>query len=272
MRTRTQIRQLLTVIENLEPRRLFATTINFDGDVLEVTGDSGKNIITLNFRDTSTGPRFGVTASGVNFSTRLVPEFIQIDGAGGDDTIRFNGFGFYRYTEFSFVILSGGRGNDRLEINSDGSAIAEGGDGNDKLYINDVGDEGVEHALFGDNGDDSLYGSPYDDALFGDAGRDKIYGQKGDDILVGGVGNDSLFGGPGDDELEGGHGADSMLGEDGLDTFYVYNDGYLNESKGDTINGGRDFDEVVYQGAFPSDARLISIEDIFEEVEPPFMG
>jgi len=60
------------------------------------------------------------------------------------------------------------------------------------------------HAIFnvvGDThgGDDTLYGDEGDDILYGQGGNDTLYGGEGDDHLYGGPGNDTLIGGAGDD-------------------------------------------------------------------------
>ncbi|GGS71573.1 hypothetical protein GCM10010156_33120 [Planobispora rosea] len=58
-------------------------------------------------------------------------------------------------------------------------------------------------------------GSSGADQLYGDAGDDGLWGQDGDDRLSGGAGDDDLFGELGDDQLEGGEGEDAMLGDRG---------------------------------------------------------
>ncbi len=54
-----------------------------------------------------------------------------------------------------------------------------------------------------------------DDRLYGDAGDDGLWGQDGDDRLYGGPGDDDMFGELGDDEMYGGEGEDAMLGDRG---------------------------------------------------------
>ncbi|MEU6430410.1 hypothetical protein ABZ860_31340 [Microbispora sp. NPDC046973] len=53
------------------------------------------------------------------------------------------------------------------------------------------------------------------DRLYGDAGDDGLWGQDGDDRLYGGAGDDDMFGELGDDEMDGGDGEDAMLGDRG---------------------------------------------------------
>jgi Ca2+-binding RTX toxin-like protein len=49
--------------------------------------------------------------------------------------------------------------------------------------------------------------------MYGQAGNDQIFGEPGNDIGVGGDGNDKLFGGSGRDVLIGGDGFDLLFGE-----------------------------------------------------------
>ncbi|MEV0972963.1 hypothetical protein [Microtetraspora glauca] len=53
------------------------------------------------------------------------------------------------------------------------------------------------------------------DRLYGDAGDDGLWGQDGDDRLYGGAGDDDMFGELGDDEMDGGEGEDAILGDRG---------------------------------------------------------
>ena len=75
--------------------------------------------------------------------------------------------------------------------------------------------------LIGTLGNDVLDALPYgqsNDYIFGDAGDDILYGYDGDDTLDGGAGNDSLYGEDGNDFLDGGLGFDVIDGGDGIDT------------------------------------------------------
>lgn len=62
-------------------------------------------------------------------------------------------------------------------------------------YISEHSDE--VNALIGNlpGGDDYLYGDEGNDILFGQGGDDHLYGGDGNDILYGGSGNDKLYGG-----------------------------------------------------------------------------
>lgn len=71
--------------------------------------------------------------------------------------------------------------------------------------------------MFGGVGNDDLYGDAGDDDVFGDDGNDKAYGGSGKDDLFGGNGNDVVDGGSEDDNIQGGNGDDSVIGGAGKD-------------------------------------------------------
>ena len=83
--------------------------------------------------------------------------------------------------------------------------------------------DGRDNHIFGDAGNDTLYGGPLggDDLLDGGDGNDKLYGGKGDDALFGGPGADLLKGGSGADRLQGGPGNDRLDGGAGADVFVL---------------------------------------------------
>ena len=67
------------------------------------------------------------------------------------------------------------------------------------------------------SGDDTIFGTPFDDVLNGFAGNDVLYGDSGDDDLRGEAGNDQLRGDAGSDTLRGGPGDDLFIVEDAGD-------------------------------------------------------
>ncbi|WP_373502984.1 calcium-binding protein [Aestuariivirga sp.] len=71
-------------------------------------------------------------------------------------------------------------------------------------------------------GNDTIFGSFFNDVLIGFDGNDTITAGRRSDTLIGGDGNDSLNGEQGTDRLEGGLGVDTLTGGLGSDTF-VYN-------------------------------------------------
>jgi Ca2+-binding RTX toxin-like protein len=70
--------------------------------------------------------------------------------------------------------------------------------------------------LFGEDGDDSIQGSYFNDRLFGGEGADRLYGYVGNDVLDGGAGDDYLEGGAGNDVFVfgKGYGDDTVIAYD----------------------------------------------------------
>ena len=101
--------------------------------------------------------------------------------------------------------------------------------------------------IFGNDGNDKIYGELGDDSLDGGEGNDNIKGEGGDDKLLGDEGDDKLAGGRGNDELEADDGNDKMKVGKGTDTFIcdlADTITYLNSAEGDEkIGPGRVIDE-----------------------------
>jgi hypothetical protein len=72
---------------------------------------------------------------------------------------------------------------------------------------------------YGDEGNDTIIGSPLADAVDGDEGDDVLRGAAGDDRLDGDEGSDTLLGGAGDDTLVAADGNDGLDGQAGSDTY-----------------------------------------------------
>jgi Ca2+-binding RTX toxin-like protein len=89
------------------------------------------------------------------------------------------------------------------------------------LSTDDTGDRtaaaGVNTALIGTTGGDTLVGNTGLDLLFGHDGNDTLSGGLGEDLLVGGAGSDTLDGGDDIDTLVGGTGDDTYVDDTGED-------------------------------------------------------
>jgi hypothetical protein len=153
--------------------------------------------------------------------------------------------------------VDGGAGDDDLA----GDAELTGGPGDDSL---------TGRRLSGDDGSDTLTGTPFDDRLYGGAGADVITALGGYDDVVGGGATDILSGGDGLDVVDyrghvdavrvdlaagsggaagendvltgferaqGGSGGDVLLGDDGDNLLY-------GEDGRDTLIGGRGDDSL----------------------------
>jgi Ca2+-binding RTX toxin-like protein len=122
-----------------------------------------------------------------------------------------------------------------------------GGPGNDTLYgtkYNDV--------IFGLGGDDSIHGKDGNDIICGGDGANSMWGQDGNDILVadpsniypqkmyGSYDDDFLLSGAGSDYLNGSYGADLIVGGGGSDLVYGGgdNDVLYGEGGDDKLYGG----------------------------------
>ncbi len=96
----------------------------------------------------------------------------------------------------------------------------------------------------GNNSNNTILGSSFDDALYGRGGNDKIYGRGGDDYLSGGSGKDKLDGGSGHDDVYGGSGNDRLAGGAGQDLLSggAGNDQILGGTGNDALFGGTGVD------------------------------
>lgn len=74
---------------------------------------------------------------------------------------------------------------------------------------------------FGEDGADTISGSPLAEQLHGDLGDDTLRGNAGNDRLSGGEGDDRLLGGAGDDTLSVSFGSDTLDGQAGSDTYEI---------------------------------------------------
>lgn len=78
----------------------------------------------------------------------------------------------------------------------------------------------AKNNLFGDEGNDTLYGYAGDDNLNGGDGIDHLYGDEGDDSLNGDDGNDRLVDSVGTNVLNGGRGDDFLSGSRSIGGVY----------------------------------------------------
>ncbi len=146
-------------------------------------------------------------------------------------------------------VLYGDSGRDKLYGDAgatNGSLTGQelhGGDDADELFAfaatANAGAESLRttsEKLFGDAGNDTLYGNLGPDFLSGGLGNDTLYGDwlvgpnyqvapspttiGAADTLLGDSGADLLYGGGGNDELWGGSGSDILEGQGGVDSLY----------------------------------------------------
>lgn len=190
-----------SVVEALESRRLLSAAVV--GNVLQVTGTTGPDVITL----TSDGTTVVVNDNGTQTSFALSSfTTATILGGNGNDIIVIDG-------AVLGVYVNGEVGNDKIV----------GGDANETLY-GGAGKDQIDGRL----GNDKLNGNGGNDKLFGNAGADRMYAGLGDDYLDGGSsadrmfpedGTDTVFGQSGDDNIRSKDDfADQIFGGSGEDT------------------------------------------------------
>ena len=99
--------------------------------------------------------------------------------------------------------------------------------------------------LYGDGGNDDIFGGASRDYIKGGFGSDELYGHGGHDLLFGEAGNDSLFGGNQNDLLSGGTGNDRLHGNGATDVLFAGtgSDWLYGDHFGDLLIGNQtDFD------------------------------
>ncbi len=97
-----------------------------------------------------------------------------------------------------------------------------GGAKADSISIDQTnGSFSIPTAIFGEAGNDTIYGGDEPDYVAGGFGNDYINGGAGNDSLFGNAGADTLIGGPGNDQLHGQSGRNYLEGDDGNDTLFA---------------------------------------------------
>jgi Ca2+-binding RTX toxin-like protein len=236
-------------------------TVNFDRVDVGDKADGGTGFDTLNIALDDGDNVFDATkqTAFTNF------EVINVDGAGGNDTLTANENGATLWGNLGDDTLNGGGSGDNLYGGS-GSNTIHGGGGNDQIFA-DYGN-GYGSASTGDNtvdggsGDDTIWGGLGNDTLDGGIGNDTIHGdswsgdnsQDGSDKITDTSGDNQLFGGYGNDTITAGDGNDTLVGDVGNDTLnagdgdnYVYG-GYGNDVI--TAGSGNDY---IYADSASSD-------------------
>ena len=107
--------------------------------------------------------------------------------------------GPFHLSDFRWIVIHGGAGDDRINVTIARPAEVYGEDGNDILTGG-----GTVSELYGGNGNDTLNGGKIDNLLVGGPGNDKLNGGGGRNVEIGGTGTDSLKAGSKDNILIGG--------------------------------------------------------------------
>ncbi|MFO0936357.1 MAG: calcium-binding protein [Gemmataceae bacterium] len=183
--------------------RFTLASVSFNGTICEcnnftilrITGSSGNDTFDLaQFVGNQVYISAGAGADTIITNAQLG----VIDGGDGDDTI------VSIYNNRGPTQILGGAGNDKITVSS--ATTVYGGPGNDILdarnyAVNGFYTPGV--SMYGEDGNDTIYGSPVVDFLNGGNGTDAIFGGDGNDFLDGSQGKDSISGDGGDDIILG---------------------------------------------------------------------
>lgn len=216
-------------IEELEARRLRSVSVSegYPG-FYEIVGDDAPDEISVSVSQADESFTLdGATYTGVSY--------ILVQGGGGNDDIHvvsIDGAGSISAS------ISGNEGDDNITLNFDGGVWA--GTGNDVLNLSDAfrgtadGQEGddqvvisgacLDPLILGGDGNDVIdcsanlyrvviHGGGGDDTIYGSAYDDEIYGDEGCDVMYGGAGDDTFYGRDGS--------IDRMIGGSGFDTAYA---------------------------------------------------
>jgi Ca2+-binding RTX toxin-like protein len=178
-----------------------------------VSQTSGRTVIAAPDAVDMTGTLDGDILIGNDLANSIKANFGAnlVEGRGGADMITG---GYHADTVF------GGEGNDLIYgawINTNKPYANE--------YLEHLGEysPGTEWNIDAD----SLWGEGGNDTIYGGVGKDQLIGGTGDDTLYGEIGRDWLTGDDGDDRLDGGLDADTMRGGTGNDRYWVDNLGDL---------------------------------------------
>lgn len=216
--------------------------------------------------DGAIGSALNDTLDGSAKTTNVV-----LEGNGGNDTLKGGSGNDWLKGGAGSDILSGGAGNDTIIIDAeDNIANVTGGDGFDTLIIDSLvgksvslAARGFEAAVGGRGNDYITTAANVRVIIYGEDGDDTVYGYNLADYIDGGTGNDYLEGGRGNDAIIGGKGDDLLIGWQD-DDIYVYSWGDGQDTIEDHHIDGLD---LVWGGydtiAFQED---ISLEEIDAEV------
>lgn len=125
-------------------------------------------------------------------------------GSSGSDEIRFTS----TTDGDTLSLFNGDTGIEKIVIGIGHELIADS-KGTSKTNI-DASSLANQISLLGNDGDNILTGTAFNDAIQGGDGHDQLIGRAGVDTIIGGGGQDTLNGGTGLDILTGGSGADSF--------------------------------------------------------------
>lgn len=183
----------------------------------------------------------------INYKPPVYSNSFYVTFGKYNDTLRCH----VKTSDAPSVVVSGGAGDDIIEVGGKGGGYQDGQEGND--------------VIIGGDASDGIEGGPGADVLIGGKGNDSIYALKSGpnsdvpddqgDILIGGAGDDNLCGNPNKqtispyaslqagnyDILLGGKGKDTFVGFGGLDMIFI---GFQDD--GDIVYDSDNNDIIAY--------------------------
>ena len=119
-------------------------------------------------------------------------------------------------------------------------------------------------AVFGGEGNDTIWANSGTNILFGDAGDDRLVGGNGSDVLIGGSGNDRMHGGGGDDifTFGGNWGNDTVEQLDGGIVILWFETGSYANWNADTLTYFDGYNSVKVSGVSKDDTAVIFADAI----------
>lgn len=252
---RRRIRRLDSqVMETLEDR-LMLTSFDPATGKLVFTGTSGDDTIVVDF-DILSEDTFDVYLNG-SVSRYEDVTAVTLQGGSGNDNItvtysRQNQQGPLNGTPPKWRV-EGGLGDDIIDFPANGKATLVGNDGNDNVSGSEFDDTlhggNGNDTLHGQDGDDRILGRGQDDELRGGFGNDTILGAGGKDTILGGAGNDSLMGEAADDSIQAGSGSDTIFGGTGADNINGSNGhDWIDAGAGLDVARGGNGDDTLFGG------------------------
>jgi Ca2+-binding RTX toxin-like protein len=219
--------QVLT-LSGIVAADLAASQFIFDtsGSAREVSGTAGIDLIFggLGNDKLAGGDEFDVLVGdagddelkGENGNDRL-------DGGSGTDTLIGGDGNDVLIGGADADSMTGGIGNDVYYVDHVGDTVTENlNEGSDTVYTSATfslagAASGVEVLSLQGTADIDGTGNGLDNAIYGNSGQNTLNGGDGNDTILGRAGDDVLNGGNGNDRLEGDAGADMLNGGDGND-------------------------------------------------------
>jgi Ca2+-binding RTX toxin-like protein len=188
---RLQCRNQVRLFERLEERQQFAVSASFVNGLYTLASDRANDTMTLSVENIGMVDYLLVRDNGNNILQNTL----------------------VRASDVSKIIVVGGEGNDFIDMQRLNRASLPG-----------IGTTRGLITLNAGAGDDTVFGSEFDEVIQGETGTNYLYGEDGNDAIYGGGNDDYMFGGEGNDRFYPYAGNDYMEGGEDGDIYYYSQD------------------------------------------------